>query len=78
MRITYFITKFKMMLRTNTENIKFKLINRKVFSVIGDQSGDYETVRQSGLLYDKPTHFQKLLYNASKYFSSKNIITHNG
>jgi len=36
LRIVYFISKFISLLRQNTENIKFKLIDKKIFSIIHD------------------------------------------
>ncbi|CAK56624.1 unnamed protein product (macronuclear) [Paramecium tetraurelia] len=60
------VSRFIQQLKTKTETIKFKLMTRKIFSIIGDLSSNFEYILISRQIKQKPSLFLILKYNFQK------------
>ncbi|KAM3145988.1 hypothetical protein pb186bvf_001966 [Paramecium bursaria] len=69
LRIIYLISRFLQIVKTSTDQYKFKLINKKIFNIINDQSVDYQYYYLNGLFHDKPSRLKKLGLQLSNHFS---------
>ncbi|CAD8120838.1 unnamed protein product [Paramecium sonneborni] len=60
------VSRFIQQLKTKTETIKFRLLTKKIFSVIGDLSSNFEYILISHQIKQKPSLFLILKYNFQK------------
>ncbi|CAK62923.1 unnamed protein product (macronuclear) [Paramecium tetraurelia] len=60
------VSRFIQQLKTKTETIKFRLLTRKIFSVIGDVSSNFEFILISRQIKQQPSLFLILKYNFQK------------
>jgi hypothetical protein len=56
------------MLKTSTDLYKFKLINKKIFRILGDQITDFEFYQFKGYFMGKPGKFRKIMILFRKNF----------
>jgi len=60
LRILYYISKFVLVLLSSIEKIKLRLVDRKIFTIIGDKTSYYEFFRSRNLLKDKATILDRI------------------
>lgn len=61
LRILYFVSKFLSQLKQNTDRIKFKMLDRKIFEVIDDKASDFEFYIRRKLIYKNVSFMTYLL-----------------
>jgi hypothetical protein len=74
LRVIYYVSRFLAVLKTSTHQYRFKLINKKIFNILGDQASDYKFYYLGGRLREKPNKFTKM-WTALLEFGSKILGT---
>lgn len=60
LKVLYFIARFVLALLFSIKKTKLKKVDRKIFSIIGDDSSEYEFYRARKLVKEKPTILDRL------------------
>jgi hypothetical protein len=55
LRIVHFISKFIQQLKTKTDKLKFRFMNKKIFSIIGDTASDFDFILMNRIIKDQPS-----------------------
>jgi hypothetical protein len=67
LRIVYYVSKFVVLLLTSIEKIKFKLMEERVFNLIGDKCANYEFYRQLGMVKEKPGWLDRMSLRYARF-----------